>query len=448
MISKLLSLALLLVSCTTMNTSSLTNGVSLSIHTDEGLPRQIVTLQITGLVNQLGREDQAFFPVIAKIFDQGPAEMSEEEYKQKLFLLNASISFSPAYRSFDVSVVSPPQHLEETLELAFKVLRSPKLNAKSINEALINTKANLQSAFTSMRTGLMYHAFKDYFKNDTLALNGTTSPKDVSKMNKDNVVNLYTKLFKLEHLRVYSVGPVDKQSLTTALNSMITKYKVPAFTPYEFNKQITAPKAKVQVIHRPNVTDHQVLFLFHHKFDMDGREGVVAQTLFDYFGGGLTGKLGSILREERGLTYHASSNYGRYLPSWYIYSFAGSKQLEPLLKSAVEVKNLSEKSKVTTTELYNIKSSLVADFKQSYELPMDNLGLEAYSALFGYNLKALKNFPKDVMTVSPSELETYKAKLLADKDFALYIMGDKKVIIPILQNLGYKKIELINETDL
>lgn len=448
MMYRLLVLSLLLISCTTMNTSSLTNGTSLSIHTDEGLPRQIVTLQVSGLVNQLGREDQAFFPVIAKIFDQGPTGMSEAEYKQKLFLLNANISFSPAYRTFDVSIVSPPQHLEETLDLAFRVLKSPKLEAKDIKEALVNTKANLESAFTSMRTGLMYHAFKDYFKNDSLALNGTTSPKDVSKMNKTNVVTLYKKLFTLEHLRAYSVGPVDKADVTTALNNMITKYQAPAFTPYTFNKEIPAPNSKVQVIHRPNVTDHQVLFLFHHQFDIDGREGVVAQTMFDYFGGGLTGKLGSILREERGLTYHASSNYGRYLPSWYIYSFAGSKQLEPLLKGATEVKDLSTKSKITTQELYNIKSSLVADYKQSYELPMDNLGLEAYADLFGYSAKALRKFPKEVMTVSPSELESYKAKLLADKEFALYIMGDKKVIIPVLQNLGYKKIELINETDL
>ncbi|MCB0347428.1 MAG: insulinase family protein [Bdellovibrionales bacterium] len=444
----LIGFILLITSCSTLHTSNLSNGTPLSSHMDKGLPRQILTLQFSGLVNQLARDEQAFFPVISKVFDTGPTGMTEEEYKQKLFLLNASISFNPAYRTFDVSIVSPPQHFEETLNLAFQVLRSPKLDPKNVTEAILNTKSNLQSSFSSMRTGLMYHAFKDYFKNDSLSLNGTTSPKDVSKMNKSNVVSLYKKIFTLEHVRAYSVGPIEASSVASSLNAMLTKYQVPTYTPYVFNKEIASPSPKVQIIHRPNVTDHQVLFLFHHKFDIGGKEGVVAQTMFDYFGGGLTGKLGMILREERGLTYHASANYGRYLPSWYIYSFAGSKQLESLLKGIVEVKKLTEESKVTTQELYNIKSSLVADFKQSYELPMDDLGLEAYADLFSFSVRSLRNFPDEVMTVSTSDLESYKASILSNKDFALYIMGDKNVIIPILQRLGYKKVEVINETNL
>jgi zinc protease len=448
---RILLLSTFLISCSTLsvsNKSTLQNGSPISIHIDDGLPRQIVTMQLRGLVNEVARQDQAFFSVISKVFDMGPKDMTEEVFKNKLFLLNASISFNASYRTYDVAIASPPQHLAETLDLAIKTLRNPKLDASSVNEAISNTKANVQSAFTSMRTGIMYHSFKDYFQNDPLALNGTTSPKDVNSVNADKVNSIYKKIFTLQQIAAYSVGPLPAAAVKNSIDQAFARYQIPSYQPYEYKAFVAKPKAKVQVIHRPKVTDHQVLFLFNHKFDLDGREIVVAQTLFEYFGGGLTGRLGMTLREQRGLTYHASSNYGRYLPSWYIYSFAGSKQLEPLLKGVIEVKNASAMAKVTSIELANIKSTLAADFKQSYELPMDDLGLEAYADLFDLDVKAIRRFPASVVTVSESELEAYKSKLLSNNDYSLYIMGDKTVILPILKSLGYANVEVINEVDL
>jgi len=445
----LLSLVFLVACATTSSSklSDLNNKSPLRVSIDKSLPRQFVSIVFTGLPEAVPSSKQSIFSVVSRILEKGPAGMSEKEYRQWLFLRNADISFATRYRAFSLSIIAPPQYMAEVLHLAIKTMQEPKFKRSVIRNALIEAKANAKSEFSRMSTVIQYYAFKDYFDYADFTNNGTASPSMLQDMKWQEVEPTYRKYFSFQHLRYYAAGPMAKTDMANMLENqkalVDTKYQEFQFA----EKSLTKKDTKVKIIHRPGVTDHQVLLVFPFHYIPASREGLKADLMFEVFGGGITGQLGKVLREKRGLTYHVSASSGSNLPVWYVYSFAGDKQIKDLLKGIMEVKNKFATEGPNKTDLHLAKQALITSYKASNELPFDRLVQELYYDLYSYDFSYYYKYEDKLKSISLAEVKAFSKEVLNSNGYTLYLMGDKKVLLPVVKTLGFdKNIDVISET--
>ncbi len=450
----ILTSLIFLTSCTSghkSETATLANRSPIRVSVDKTLPRQYVSIVFEGMPEKVDGEDQALFPLMSTILSKGPKGMTEKEYRRFLFLKNADIHYGARYRAFTLSLVAPPQYISQVMGLAIDTLRNPKLDKKNINESLESLKANVASSFSRMSTAIQYYAFKEFFDFASFTHNGSASPKRVSGLKWQEVAKKYEKYFSFENLRYYASGPLSLNDIKSLIAS---NKNLDAFHYQEYNfakQQMPKEKKKIVIVHRPKVTDYQVILVSPFSVQRDKPEAAISDIVFEIFGGGLTGRLGTILREKKGLTYHVSAHYGQNLPVWYIYSFAGSQQIKDLLKGMFAVKTDMAGRNITANELSLAKRGLVTAFREANELPSDRLVREMQFDLYDLNTSFLNQYESYVNNVSLKEVNDFSNSIFSKNHYSLYLMGDKNVLVPVVKSLSILKgyeIKIVEEDNI
>jgi zinc protease len=193
------------------------------------------------------------------------------------------------------------------------------------------------------------------------------------------------------------------------------------------------------LIDKPGATDNQIMFIFPQKVKRDSPEWQVSQVTMDTLGGGLHGRLGKVLRSERGLTYHAGSNFSSTLmPYWLVWTFGGLEQTKPLLTGVPEVIEAYKKSSLSAEDLKESKARLMNSFQTGMELPKDRLMMKGWFYANGLPTDLAERFPKNLAKVDLKNLATFRQNLQS-KTAAVYVMGDKAKVLPMLEAIGTNK---------
>jgi predicted Zn-dependent peptidase len=435
-----------LVSCSTTASKKeasviLQKNYSLVVERYDSLPRQVVIMTFPGATTKVAKEDQGLTGIYAEILDKGPKSMTHEEYQDKLFQWNADIHYSDTYRSVQVSIVAPKEHLNQAFDLALETLRNPKMDAKNIQRVLQDARAAMRANFANMRAVVLYYAFKDTFKFNPETFNGAGSVQTLNHIQYPTIVSEYEKVFDLSTAIFHASGPMSEVELAAVLNRNMTKYNFTEHKAVAFNginaDAYTQKNLRVRIINRSGATDNQVLWVYPENVPVDTKETPAIDLAFEILGGGLTGKLGKVLREERGLTYHVSTHYGKNLPVWYVYSFAGNQQIAPLLQGIQEVLGNFVKSSISADDVKNTQKELTTEYREGNELPLDTLKTKIYYSLYNLNYPNYLNYEKDLQSKNVNDVNEAVKKFVRFEGGTLYLMGDKKVLQPMIEKLGW-----------
>lgn len=427
--------------------TDLKSGSPLLVSINPAQPRQSVNLVFRGGLSQIQKNLHGATGLYLDLLEEGPKNISAEEYKKTLYLKNAAISFAATPRTLSASITSPPEHLSEVLRLAKQTWMSPKMD-KSLFEHI--KTVSIQQALAdaeNMRSVLFHFAFKDAFQSHPEFMDGKVSAKNQEKISFEEVKSVAKLLFHLNDLEVYSSGPMTLENTkelvqTQILGSEETKFKKIAFEKIQPN-DFKQKQLKITVLNKPAATDNQILFIFPNLFGETLKARVIGQVTSFLLGGSGSSDLFRILRTERGLTYGASARVDNNRNFWSIATFGGIKQTPGLLTGVPEIVQKFRSKKIAKKDLAEAKKMLKVSFRDSLELPEDRLDYIMSLSLNDVDVSFVDQYEAILDSVTIKDVETFAKNKLSTNDGFLYLMGDEKVLAPLLEGKStIRKVQL------
>ena len=418
--------------------ASLPNGLRVILLHDAKVPTfnmQIVVLT-GGLADRADYHGLASFT--AALLREGTTKRSSKEIAEQTDALGTTLAANSGLSSLTSTVTTSGlvENIDQTLDIFADVVRNPSFPQSEVDKYRARTLSQLQFQ-RSIPQFLAQEAFsKAIYGNHPAAL--VIPPADsLKKLSSKDLAEFHSTYYRPNNAILAVVGDVTMKDLMPKVQKAFgdwQKADIPA---------VTIPQAPdpagsmIYLVDRPGSVQ-TVLQL--------GTLGI-ERTSPDYFavlladrvlGGGPSGRLFLNLREDKGYTYGAYSNFGssKYRGTWTASSEVRTEVTDGAMKEfKYELTRLGTE-KVSVDELENAKRAIIGGFALSLEQPGSLL--QNIITLKLYNLPAdyWDTYPQKVSAITAYDVQRVAQKYIDMKHLQVVAVGDASKTREILSKYG------------
>jgi zinc protease len=422
---------------------TLANGMKIWGITHNELPLIQYTISIDG-GHMLDKIDKAgVASLMASMMNEGTKNKTPEELEDAIGLLGASIRVSAGNEDISVDVSTLARNFDKTLALVQEILLEPRWDAEqfalSKSRIVNNLKRNAASPdYLASRT-----LSKLMYGDNILAIESSGTEGSVASITLDDLKEYYNTYLSPSIASFLIAGDIDKAKTEKALAGLSQKWAA---------KDVTIPAIKVP---GPPATS-QIYFV-----DVPGAKqsvisigapsiprtdpGYYSATVANYkLGGSFNGVFNLILREEKGFTYGARSN------------FSGARNYGSFIASSrVRTNSTLESVTIFKTEMEKYREGVpqeYVDFTKSSLLKGNALRFETLGGLLGMlNTMAAYDLPADyikqeeavVKGLTADKLTGLAKKYIDPSKMYYVVVGDAKTQLDELEKVGLGKPVLV-----
>lgn len=378
----------------------------------------------------------------ATLMNESTEKYTTEDLSNELNKLGSTVYISSSRDEINVYISSLVKNLDKTLDIAKEKLFHPKFTEEDFArikqqqlKVIENSSTNPANVASRVYSKALYgegHPF-------SLPSYGTIS--SVSSINLEDVQSYYENNLSPKNSKLVIVGDIKKDEILGKLDFLEAWEAKEVAIPEVEVKPLEAGK-KIYLVDIPGSAQSQIR-MGRLALPYDATGEFYKATIMNYvLGGAFNSRVNLNLREEKGYTYGANTR------------FSGSKWIGPYTASAgvkidktdasiveflKEIDTYSEKG-ITEEELNFTKNSIGQSKARKYETSRQKASF--LSRILEYNLP--KNFvshqEKILKEMSEEEIQRLAKKYLNTDDMIIVVAGDKAVIKPGLENLGWGEI--------
>jgi zinc protease len=276
-------------------------------------------------------------------------------------------------------------------------------------------------------------------------MNPSGTESTIKNITLQDIEDYYANNLTSQKTKVVIVGDIKENEILPKLAFL---NKLP-------NKQIIIPavaakpkevdKSRVFLVDIPKAaqTEFRVGYATGLKYDATGefyKTGLMNFAL----GGGFNGRVNINLREDKGWTYGARTNFdgGEYTGDFTFSSGIRADATDSALSEVVkELRNYSENG-IKEEELVFMKNAIGQRDALRYETGFQKAGF--ISRILDYNLPAnyIDQQNKILKNITKKEIDALAKKWIDPNKLNVLLVGDKVKILPGVQKLGYEIVEL------
>jgi len=417
----------------------LANGAHLMVLEDRKLPSISLQIVIPGAGGYFDPDDRPGLSTIAaSLMREGTKTRTSQQISEQLETMAASLGVGTGASSVEATVSgsSLTDNFDKLLELAADVLLNPSFP----EDELARYKQRTQAQLVQQRSSPGFLAFeladKVIYGDHPAARSGTTVDS-LKAVTRDELMAVHRTRYVPDHAIVALAGDISLADATKKLNAALAGWKK-AGTPKPAVKDPPPPAAaKVSFVHRPNsvqtnlVVGIQMINRTHPDYD-------VLQVMNKVLGGGPTGRLFMILREEKGYTYGASSGLTvpRFRGDWFASTSVRTDVTEPALKELMHQIARMRDEVVTEKEFRDARRAMVAVFALRLESVDAVLGYHVTRWLYDLPVDYWDKYPERIMAVTPQQVQAAAKKYLDPARLQIVAVGEGEKIRPTLKAFG------------
>jgi len=420
--------------------ASLANGMKIRGITQNELPMINYSIVIDGghLLDELSKAGVS--NLTAQVMNEGTKNKTPEELEDAIRLLGANITVSSGTENITIRVTTLERNFEKTIGLVEEMLFEPRWDEEQYNLAKSRVINNLKRNKADPNY-LASNALRKliYGENSILAVESAGTEETVAEITLDDLKSFYEKNFSPSIARFLAVGNIDLTRVENALAGLNARWQpkevaLPTVTMPEspVNSQIyfvDVPGAKQSVIMigcpsllRTN-PEYNSAYVANYKL-----------------GGSFNGIFNLILREEKGFTYGARSNFNS-AKNYGIYTASSMVRTNSTLESVTIFKNEMEKYRENMPQEY-------VDFTKSALLKSNARNFETLGNLLGMlNTMTAYDLPEDYIEQDQAyikeltaEKQINSAKKFIDPSRMYYVIaGDARTQLKELEKAGLGK---------
>ena len=423
--------------------ATLTNGlrvILLPAHKVPTFNMQMVVLS-GGLSDKTDYHGLASFT--ATLLREGTAKRSSKDIAEQVDAIGATLGANSGLSTM-TSVVNASgliENLDQTLDLFADVIRNPTFPQAEVDKYKTRTLAQLQFQ-RSIPQFLAQEQFNKaiYGANHPASL---VSPpaESIKKLTSKDMADFHSTYYRPNNAILAIVGDVTMKEIMPKLEKYFgdwAKGEVPATSIPPAPAQADA---RIFLIDRPGSvqTVLQLGTLGIERISPDYFAVLLADRVL---GGGPSGRLFLNLREDKGYTYGAYSNFGgsKFRGTWVSSSEVRTDVTEGAMKEFMYELNRLRNEPVSAEELDNAKRAIIGSFALSLEQPTTLLQNIITQKLYSLPADYWDIYPQKVSAITAADVQAAAQKYIDLGHLQVVAVGDASKAREILAKYG--KVEL------
>ena len=423
----------------------LDNGAQVIGTVSREIPTVTLRLEFTG--GQLAQtpEQYGVATLTAAMMEEGTEQLSAEAYETELQKLGARINVSAGESSMVITMNTLSRNLTATLNLLEqRVLHSAftQENLERLRRQQIETLQASQNRPSSIANEVFDRLL--YGEEHSLAVPINGRIESLQALSLADVENFARANFATPNLEVVVVGDVQEQEIIEELAFLD---ELP-LTSIPMRAQPPLPELEgntLYLVDKPNVAQAEIRIGYVTDMPYDATGEYFKTTLMNYvLGGAFNSRINLNLREDKGYTYGARSNFSSSeFPG--PFTASASVRMDSAADSVVqfvnEIRDYAQTG-LTAQELEFTRSAVAQSDALRYETPGQKAGF--LGRIVQYNLpENYVDMQRDIITnLDKNEMDALAREKLPLDSMVILVVGDKSVILASLEALGYPIVEL------
>jgi zinc protease len=393
--------------------------------------------------NNLGKAGLASF--VATMMSQDTKKRSAEDFTKELEKLGSNINVSSGTDGITFQVFTLKKNLDATMALLEERVLLPNFTEEDFSRL----KRQRLEGFKQMKSqpaaiaSNVYNTVS-YGPNNILGISQVGTEETVKTFTLQDVSSYYDSYMTSNGVNVVVVGDVKEDEILPKLAFL---NKLP-------NKKIEIPtvaagipvdKTKIYLVDVKNAaqSEYRIGFVTDMKYDATG-EYYRANLANFALGGAFNSRLNLNLREDKGWTYGAGSNFSgdKYTGRFTFSSGIKGPTTDSALMEIVKEMRLYSTEGIKDDEIVFLKSALGQIDALRYETGFQKAGF--IGRILDYDLPAdyVDRQNEILKNINKTEINSLAKKWINPDKMNILVVGDKAKILAGLQKMGYEIIEL------
>lgn len=420
---------------------TLSNGLEVWVVEDHELPLVTLRLVVHGGSAAEPPEQAGLASMTASLLDEGTATRSALQIADEIDFLAANLSSSASYDASSLTLNVLRRNLAPALEIFADVLLNPSFPAEELDRVrqerltgLISQRDQPSIVASDAFALRLYGAEHPYGRK----LEG--NPATLEAFTPDELRRFYSTWYRPNNGTMLVVGDVQTAEIVRMLEEALGNWR-PQEIPQVLYPEPRPPldATRVFLIDKPGAAQSEIR-IGHVGITRRNPDYIPLMVLNEILGGSFSSRLNLNLREDKGYTYGARSDFSARRHTGPFLAFAAVQT--PATKASIvefmkELEEIRETRPVTPEELEFAKASLIRSEPLKLETQEQQLG--RLQSLVVYDLPAdyFDSYTEKIRAVTPEELQRVSRDYLRPDRFAVVIVGDRAQIEPALRELPY-----------
>ena len=423
--------------------ASLTNGMKIWGIAQNELPLVQYSIVLNG-GHMLDKVEKAgVASLLAAMMNEGTKNKTPEQLEDAIGLLGASIRVTSSNEDISVEVSSMSKNFEKTIALVQEMLLEPRWDTEAFALSKSRTINNLRRNAASPDYLASSTLNKLMFGDNILAIDAMGTDASVAAITIEDLKDYYNKYISPSLSRFIVVGDIDQSKVMKALNGLNQKWKLKDISIPEIKIPAPPEKSQIYFVDVPGAKQ-SVISIGTPSLPRTDPDFYPATVVNYKLGGSFNGIFNLILREDKGFTYGARSNFNG-ARNWGSFIATSRVRTNSTLESVTIFKTEMEKYRKTILQEYIdfTKSSLLKNNALRFET-LGNL-LSMLNTMTSYNLPTdyIKQEEKFIMGLTVEKQLELVNKYIDPAKMYYVVVGDAKTQLDDLEKVGLGKPTLV-----
>ena len=426
--------------------ATLPNGLRVVLLSSTKVPT--FTMQLVVLSGGLADKDDyhGLSTFTAALLREGTAKRSSKDIAEQTDALGATFVATSGLSGLTstASISGLVENLDQTLDIFADIVRNPSFPQAEVDKYKARTLAAMQFQRSNPNFLAQEQFSKAIYGNHPASL--IAAPADsVKKLMSKDVADFHSTFYRPNNSILTVVGDVTMKEIMPKIEKAFGDWQKGTIPAVAIPPAPSQSAAKIFLIDRPGSVQ-TVLTL--------GTLGI-ERTNPDYFavlladkvlGGGPSGRLFLNLREDKGYTYGAYSNFGgsKYRGTWVSSAEVRTDVTDGAMNEFKNELTRLRTDKVPAEELENAKRSIIGSFALSLEQPQSLLQNIVTQMIYNLPADYWDTYPQKVSAITAEDVLRVAQKYIDMDHLQVVAVGDAAKARDVLAKYG--KVE-VYDTD-
>ena len=429
--------------------ASLENDIEVLGVTSDETPTVTLTLGMDGGMLLEPKEKAGTAYLTALMMNETTTHFSNEEMANRLAQLGSTIQFSTSGRYSQVYVSTLTKHLDETLALLKEKLFNPAFKEEDFARMKERVLQGLQqqdktpaSLARRARDLILFGA------ENRVSLPDEGTIETVQNITLEDVKAFYSQYYSPAKASVVVVGNLTKASMVKAID-FLGDWRGNDYTFSEYAAFPNYSDNTIYLVDSPDAVQSVVLVVDRSlPYDATGEHFKTRLMNFP-LGGAFNSRINLNLREEKGITYGASSGFvgGKTLGWFEVSSDITSEHTAQGITEILAEINTYREHGVTDAEVEFMRKAFTLSDALAFETPTSKARflrqLLSYDLDKGYRKKQVEI----IHSIDKETINTLAKEYLNLHRMQIIVVGDKATLLPQLNALSMPIVELSVESN-
>lgn len=424
----------------------LSNGMEVLFVSKSNIPITIIGLMIRGGSATDPYDLPGLSQMTTAMLSEGTSKRSSKQIAKEMEFLGSNLNLSTGRENVFVSAQTPSHSWLTALDIIADIVRNPVFPDDELERIRKEKIADVESVSDDAETTSQIAIRSLLYGSDSPYGHSALGTKQsLEQINRSRIIEYYSSNFGPKNSTLIVVGDVDRSSVMESAENKFGNWNVD--TPDTSPLNLVFPSLETSTIYlldRPEAPQ-SVIKAGHITVSRNDSDYLPLYLVNYMFGAHPTARLFMNLRQDKGYSYGYYSNIDWLNGSSSIVA-GGSVQTavtkESLLETIKEFSDIRGDRPITPEELEEGKQGILRSFPSQFETKAQMLGCLSSIVSFGLPLDYFNTLTSSIISLDVASVAEVAKNRIKDKALSVLVVGDKKVVAPTLEEIGYPIVDV------